>query len=211
MYDILELPIQSRQELKNAIIQHIKKFGTMKAIRRQLELGLVDLLLQFTITSISKPVFINDQANTASQVNAMPISVDELKREFEGLPIILLEVLNYLAEEIDNERLCLTRTERQEVSRQLEKYVLTVLQFLVGFLQLQQEQNINPTYEDVLSGCLRCVKSWIRLSSNLDPTFLENYPFFRIAFQNLAQKQSKADLFDDSVDVICELIVQTRT
>jgi hypothetical protein len=170
---------ENRNQFRSALVNHLIKFEQSKPIRRQLALGFATLLIQMS--------------------SRVKIDVGALTSQFDGHVVLLLDVLSYLAEEVENTRISLTPQERTNATNQLKASAEFVLRFLTVFTQAQFQS------PEIQSGCLKCLGSWLSIGT-IEPSYLASYPYFNVAFQSL---QNKDSMFEDSVDVICQLIRQT--
>ncbi|KAL0080626.1 armadillo-type protein [Phycomyces blakesleeanus] len=183
-YDLRELNPEARRSLRDSLVQLLWVSATgSKAIMVQLCLAVADLAIQFM------------EWNTV---------VQDLIAKFGKTPesaTCLLEFLKVLAEEMtSNKRIPLSDKDAQARSALLiEGNVPTVMRLLEMYIQ-SSAGNLKIQEE-----VFQCLSSWLR-TGDVDIRLLETSPLLAAAFEGL----SNEELFDVSVDVVCEIIYETK-
>lgn len=180
-YDLHQVPIESRLELKNSTISLIKVNSTnrSKVIAVQMSVALADLALQLL-----------------QWKNVM----QEMVREFGHIPTMmpfLLEFLKVLPEELsDPKRTLLSDDEfRDRADELLTSNAKQVIELLVSYLN-------SPESSNNYSLVFECLNSWLKEITMSD---IIGTPLLDIMFDAL----SNPDTFDPAVDCICSVVKET--
>ncbi|OZJ03568.1 hypothetical protein BZG36_03091 [Bifiguratus adelaidae] len=184
IYDLQDLDETARTSLRDSLLALLSQYATgPKLVVTQLCLGIADLALQFT----SWQNVLTDMVN--------------LYGKTPETAICLLEFLTILPEEINaSSRIPMS----DDVYQQRSSELLTnnsdaVLKMLVMYMQTAGHST------DLQAKVFSCLLSWLR-TGDLDVNDLAANPLLPLTFQSLAVPA----LFDVAVDVICEIIYQSK-
>lgn len=180
-YDLRDLDSNARFQLRDSLMELLWQSSTgPKAVTVQLCLALADLAIQLL------------QWKTV---------IPDLVEKFEKSPVCLLELLKILPEEMNgNTRLALTDAEYKSRGAELiDSNAQQVLQLLNMYMQ-----NSGSDVE-LQERVFTCFSSWIR-SGEMDIQMISASPLLELSFKGL----DSPELFDVAVDVVCEIIYETR-
>ncbi|KAI7870531.1 armadillo-type protein [Spinellus fusiger] len=183
-YDLRELTPEARYSLRDSLLHLLWASSTgIKSIMIQLCLAIADLAIQFK-----------------EWTTAVQDLMEKFGKTSEGAAC-LLEFLKVLAEEMtNNKRIPISDKEAEARSSVLiEQNVPTVMQLLELYIQSSAGNTV--IQEEVF----RCLSSWLR-TGDVDIRLLETSPLLSAAFGGLSNEA----LFDVSVDVVCEIIYETK-
>ncbi|KAG0171417.1 Nuclear import receptor [Apophysomyces sp. BC1034] len=172
-------------------------------------LALRETLVQLLWLSCSGPKVITVQlclavADLAIQLAEWKTVLQDIVEKFGKTPdtaACLLEFLKVLPEEMSgNSRLPLSDKEYKDRGIDLiESNAEEVLKLLVMYLQTSVG-NV-----EIQESAFRCLSSWLR-TGDVDIRFLGSSPLLDMAFNGLSHEE----LFDVCVDVVCEIIYETK-
>ncbi|KAK9762669.1 Nuclear import receptor [Basidiobolus ranarum] len=183
-YDLKELDTQARNSLRDSLLNLLHQFRAgPNIIVTQLCLSIANLALQTS-----------NWENPVKQLIQLYASNPETAS-------CLLEFLSVLPEEISGDRKVPISDEEY---KRRSKELLTansneVLQLLVVYIQ-SSGNNV-----DVQIKLFKCLHSWLK-TRNIPIMALNGNPLLDLSFEAL----NSEDLFDVAVDVVCEIIDQTR-
>lgn len=181
VYDLFQLPDESRLDLKNSLLQLIvlNKNGA-RHINIQLALSLANLAV----------LFLNWKNVIQELVSTLGASSDTIPS--------LLEFLKVLPEEMStNRRLPLTDDELDSRAVELLKNnAEDVMTLLVNYAQLSE-------FASQKSLVFQCLDSWL---AEIDPPKVVDSPILGLVFQAL----SDPDTFEPASNCICTMISETR-
>ncbi|KAI9273878.1 armadillo-type protein [Helicostylum pulchrum] len=183
-YDLRDLDSNARLQLRDSLVELLWQSATgPKAVMVQLCLAVADLAIQLL------------QWKTV-----IPDLIEKFNDTPEGA-ICLLELLKILPEEMNsNTRLALTDAEYKTRGAELiDSNAERVLQVLTMYMQ--SSGNDVELQERIFT----CFASWIR-SGEMDIQMISSSPLLELSFKGL----ESAELFDVAVDVVCEIIYETR-
>ncbi|KAI8993606.1 armadillo-type protein [Pilobolus umbonatus] len=184
VYDLRDLDDNARLQLRDSLVELIYDSPRdSKAVVTQLCLALADL---------------------AIQILPWKTVVADIVDKFGKTPenaIYLLEILKVLPEEVDsNLRIPLADEEYKMRSKELiEQNAEEVYNLLTLFMQTPGD-NI-----EFRERTFKCLSSWIKVGA-ITGRMLSNGPMLQLAFDGLTSD----DLFDVAVDVVSEIIYETR-
>ncbi|KAI8369742.1 armadillo-type protein [Blakeslea trispora] len=199
----IETQLFAAQTLKQKITYDLRELD-LKA-RLQLRDGLIDRLSQ--ITDSSKVVMVQlclAIAILAIQLLEWKSVLNDLVEKFNNSPksrVCLLEILKLLPEEMNQNarRLPLTDAEYRARGQELiDSNAPRVLDLLSMLMQ-------SSTDTDLQIRIFQCLSSWIR-TGEMDIRMLSTSPLVQLAFKGLESEE----LFEVSVDVVSEIIYETR-
>ncbi|KAI8376491.1 armadillo-type protein [Radiomyces spectabilis] len=183
-YDLCELDAAARNSLRASLLQLLwLSTSGPKALMIQLCLAVADLAIQLV-----------DWKTPIQDI------FGKFGETVETAPCVL-EFLKVLPEEMSgNSRLPLSDKEFKDRSVTLiENNAVEVLKLLLIYMET------NAGNVEIQISALRCLSSWLR-TGDIDINVLSNSPLLNLAFEALLQD----DLFDVAVDVVCEIIYETR-
>lgn len=181
-YDLVQLPDQALAQLKDSLIDLLKKYQdhSSRIIRTQLCVALSQLSLQYlTWDNAVNEIITKLSANDGAYITS------------------LLEFLKVLPEELsDVKKTSLTDEEfnvrtQQLISSQVES-VLTIL------------SSLGTSNTENSSLILDCLNSWIKECPI--ETFLQIASLTQLIFQSLSNEKT----FDKSIECLCTILVETR-
>lgn len=190
IYDISQLPADSLLPLRDSFLQSLDIYTSpsaptgSKAIVVQLCLSLADLAYQ--LTAEQWPDVVGGMIET---FGAKPEKV-----------AMLMEFLKCLVEESGNSRIPISATQARNrasdlLSSQAEKVLGLLTMYLTAAGVTQQIQ----------ASVFSTLTSWLK-GGELDAGSIANTPLFEFAFNALRGDE----LFDEAVDVICDMIHETQ-
>ncbi|KAI8889030.1 ARM repeat-containing protein [Backusella circina FSU 941] len=183
-YDLRDLDPTARLQLRDSLVELLVRFAKgPKAIMIQLCLAMADLAIQMLEWKTVVPDLVEKLGKTPESVSC------------------LLEFLKVLPEEMNNNtRLPLSDSEYKERGQDLiEASSEQVLNVLTLYLQSSGGN------EEIQESIFNCLTSWIR-SGEVDIRVLSQSPLMQVAFEML----NSDALFDAAVDVVSEIIYETR-
>ncbi|KAI8365426.1 armadillo-type protein [Choanephora cucurbitarum] len=184
-YDLRELDSKARLQLRDGLIERLGQLGdTSKAVMVQLCLAIAILAIQL----LEWESVINDL-------------VEKFSHSHKGL-VCLLEILKLLPEEMNQNarRLPLTDTEyRTRAEKLIDNNAPHILNLLSVYMQSSGSDS------DLQVRIFQCLSSWIR-TGEMDIRMLSASPLVQLAFKGLESES----LFEVSVDVVSEIIYETR-
>lgn len=142
MFDMHQVSLEQLNGLKLELVNGLKQYKQVAAIRKQLSLSYADLAIYLTrewttpIEDISTYFPLNEEHNAR----------------------VLLDVLTSLAEEIDNDRLLIDDSTRSEFAKTLSNTSAQVLNFLSQLISLLPSA---PANSAILEAAASCFALWI--------------------------------------------------
>ncbi|CEP15482.1 hypothetical protein [Parasitella parasitica] len=183
-YDLRELRTEARIELRDSLLELLwQSSNGPKAVMIQLCLAITDLAIQLF------------QWKTV-----IPDLIDKFGKSDHG-SVCLLEILKVLPEEMNgNTRLPLTESEYKLRGEELiDNNAKRVLDLLTMYMQ--SSGNNTELQERIF----KCLSSWIR-TGEIDIDLISTSPLLQLSFKSL----ESPELFDVAVDVVTEIIYETR-
>ncbi|KAF1802852.1 armadillo-type protein [Mucor lusitanicus] len=183
-YDLRELDVEARLQLRDSLVDLLWQSSSgPKAVMIQLCLAIADLAIQLL------------QWKTV-----IPDLVDKFGKTPHG-SICLLEILKILPEEMNNNtRLPLTDHEYKSRGEELiDSNAKQVLDLLIMYMQSSGND------VELQERIFKCFSSWIR-TGEMDINWISASPMLELSFKAL----ESPELFDVAVDVISEIIYETR-
>lgn len=178
-----DLPADARLALRQSLFDHLDRFkASPQLITTQLSLSLAAL---------------------AVQLEAWQNPVQDVTQLFGSNPAtlsLLLEFLTVFPDESENPRIPVTDERREAIKKGL---LATAPTIVTGLLQFSRSHPGNITIQNRVFSCLL---SWIKMEA-IPLEVLATSEFVPLLFESLAAEP----LFDTSVDLLCEIIVQSRS
>lgn len=181
-YYFHELQPSQYESLKNSLLNHITNLhGSSQAVINQLCLAIADLAVQ--MPQWSDPV------------------TDLIERFSKSIKMIpdLLEMLQYLTEEVKSDHLRVGANRREEVVNQLRQSSLVVVQLLNACLQQC------PNQEEIREKIFHCFGSWLLLGA-FPPDEIMKSQLLPILFETLANDKTSDNLQEAAADCLCNAI-----
>jgi len=177
-----DLPLEARTSLRKSLLDHMDRFkAAPQIITTQLSLALAALAIQ--MENWENPV-----QDITHLFGSNPLTLS-----------LLLDFLTVFPDECENRRIPVT-TERREAIQQ--RLLATAPTIVVGLLQYSRSNPGNVTIQNRVFSCLL---SWIKMEA-IPMGILASSEFVPLLFEALATEA----LFDTSVDLLCEIVSQSK-
>ncbi|XP_028408410.1 transportin-3-like [Dendronephthya gigantea] len=181
-YFFHELQPAQYESLKNSLLDHITHlYHSTPAILNQLCLAVADLAVQ--MPQWSNPV--NDL-------------VGRFSKTIQIIPA-LLEMLQYLTEEVKSEHLRVGSNRREEVGNQLRQSSLVVIQLLNACIEQC------PDEEQIRTKIFYCLGGWLLLGG-YPPDEIMKSRLLPVLFETLVNAKASDNLQEAATDVLCSAI-----
>ncbi|CAD7080059.1 unnamed protein product [Hermetia illucens] len=179
-----ELPVHVHERLRDSLIAHIGQITneTDAVIVTQLCLAVADLMLLM-----------------ASWKNPIPQLIENLSSSADSIwP--LLEILQFLPEEMDSRYLRLGANRRDEVHREMESNSKTLLDFLNMCLHTYAGQNLN-----IMNKIIKCFNAWVTINVIPFHHIIDNVITQQV-FALLNNHSTSKKLHDAATDCLCTIV-----
>ncbi|XP_046845172.1 transportin-3-like [Xenia sp. Carnegie-2017] len=181
-YFFHELQPVQYESLKNSLLDHVTQLhNSTQAILTQLCLAIADLAIQMP--------------QWPSPVKDL---VERFSKTMEMIPA-LLELLQYLAEEVKSEHLRIGANRREEVGNQLRQSSIVVIQLLNACI----EQCSNK--EQIRMKIFSCFGGWLLLGA-YPPNEIMKSRLLPVLFETLVDEKASDNLQEVAADVICNAV-----
>ncbi|CAB3980536.1 transportin-3-like isoform X2 [Paramuricea clavata] len=181
-YFFHELQPVQYESLKNSLLNHITQLhNSTQAILNQLCLAVADLAVQMPQWS-----------------NPVTDLVERFSKTIQMIPA-LLEILQYLTEEVKSEHLRVGANRREEVANQLRQSSLVVIQLLNACVEQC------PNEEQIRIKIFCCLGGWLLLGA-YPPDEVMKSRLLPVLFETLVNDKASDNLQEAATDVLCYAI-----
>ena len=181
-YFFHELQPGQYESLKNSLLNHITQLhNSTHAILNQLCLAVADLAVQMP-----------------QWTNPVKDLVERFSKTIQMIPA-LLEMLQYLAEEVKSEHLRIGANRREEVANELRQSSLVVVQLLNACIEQC------PNEEQIRMKIFSCLGGWLLLGA-YPPDEVMKSRLLPVLFETLVDEKAGDNLQEAATDVICYAI-----